>query len=376
MNPSTWGKKKSTEKTESVPSTLKKEDNLINKAKKKPPVDTGTEGRGVPPEGYEPKDLGGVPEEEKTEEFKQRVKEIEDAQMAECLASADPISAFERREFRKKAEEGARSGLNIAKEKVAKEQIVWEEGVPAKRVVTGWYVDPTTKKKVWGPQEFTISPAEQRVMAEQFRTARAGEHLTQAQIKQAQEASEALAPEMLEFQKGELRGAIQSQAGQRREQMYAESLMPMQHQFTKGQMEIALDELKKEKFSRTKKGKTLRILGQGFDSGLQAVGTGIAGAGAGAAYFTRAGGGPGTASITGVYAPQRVNTWTPAGSLHANTMNPAGRAMMPNLVNLNPAISVNRMSSVNPNLSPLSKNPNLSPLPRRRQVQPGVSKIQ
>lgn len=366
MNPTTWGKKKSS--TTEIPETL------VVKERK---WGTSTKGHDIPPEESEPKSLEDEDKEEQDAEFQQTVKEYQDALRKEKMKEGrTEFKPFEEREILKRAQKAAKSGKKIVIEEIDREEIVQAEGVPIARKISGWYTDPVTHKRTFGEQLVYMSPGEQRAMAEQFRTARAAEHLTQSQIKQAQETSETLAPKMLKFQKGELEGALESQESQRRERRYAESLMPMQHQFTKGQMEIALDELKKEKFSRTKKGKTLRVLGKGFDSGLQAIGTGIAGAGTGAAYFTRTGGGPGTASITGIYSPQRMNTWTPGGSLHANTMNPAGRAMIPNLVNLNPAISVSRMGSVNPNLSPLSKNPNLSPLPKRRQVQPGVSKIQ
>ena len=103
-----------------------------------------------------------------------------------------------------------------------------------------------------------------------------------------------------------------------------------------------------------------------------------------------------TAIYTGRYSPQRQNLWTPASQAHGQTWIqagraltptskspagralgstnvPAGMAMLPNLQNLNPAISF-RPTGLGLGSS------RLSPLPRRRQqptqqTEPGASRV-
>ena len=270
-------------------------------------------------------------------------------------------------------------------------------GVPKTEWKKGWERKPGEKKssEVW--REVGIPEYQRRrIAAEQPYVESVYASNTQ-NIRQEMEAGKELHPWLLETAKYGAAGQLESaQAGLSQAQFEREKLQPKSQSLQLWQAEKAMKQMQKEKFAQTKRGKALNVTGKAFDKGVNSLAGGMGNAALGMGMALRSGPSVNTQIYTGRFNPRAANMMTPAGASHGQTWiqagraltptskspagralgvtnTPAGMAMLPNLKNLNPALSIRPMG-----LGIGASR--LNPLPRRRQPlqqqqEPGASRV-
>jgi len=272
--------------------------------------------------------------------------------------------------------------------RIREEQEAIRQGVPLTESKLVWTDVPGQKKQKQVLKEFTIPGYARKIIAGQ----------TKEEVARAIRAEELHRQETAKLQRlspMEARIEEQQLGMMQGELSHLKKTQPIAHKLNQWEWEKAQQDMKKEQFARTKRGKVLNIAGKTFDKGISGLAGGMGGAAMGMGMALRSGPSVDTAIYTGRFNPRNVNMQTPASQTHGQTWIqagraltptskspagralgmtnvPAGMAMMPNLKNLNPAISFRPMG--------LGLNSSrLSPLPRRRQppqqTEPGASRV-
>jgi hypothetical protein len=302
----------------------------------------------------------------------------------------------EERMLQRLARKQAQTQQGRMEEEINRETEYAKAGVPKTEWKKGWEKKPGEKKssEVW--REVGIPEYQRRRIAAEQPYIESTYALGTQKVRQDLEAEKELYPWEKEVAKHNLAGQLESaQTGLSQAQFERERLQPKAQSLQLWEAEKAMERMKKEQFARTKKGKALNIAGKAIDRGTSSLAQGIGYGAIGMGMALRSGPSVSTSYLTGVYSPQRQNMWTPAAQAHGQTWIqagraltptgkapagralgatnvPAGMAMLPNLKNLNPAMTMRPMGLG-------IGQSRLSPLPRRRQPQqqtePGASRV-
>ena len=306
------------------------------------------------------------------------------------------IPSWKREQIDIQAREMAKAGPAQASEYARAQREAIEMGVP--EVITELKRESAGKGKgvryVEHPRE--LSDIEKRQMAAEAKYRLGGLGLETQRFGRAAEAERELYPWEKEIGLQGAAGQLESaRAGLSQAQFEREKLQPKSQELQLWGAQKAIKRMEKEKFAETKRGKALNITGKIFDKGISGLAGGMGNAAMGMGMALRSGPSVNTQIYTGRFNPRNVDVMTRAGASHGQTWVqagrtltptskspagqalsrtnvPAGMAMMPNLKNLDPAISFRPMG--------LGLNSSrLSPLPRRRQPpqqpEPGASRV-